>query len=120
MKVLDRPLCAHLNKQVKTFQNQLQFVHHSGVGVEVAAFYLLHRVHSHLDAAGSTARIMLFDSCSAFNTIQPVLLCKKLQKIQVDASTTTWITDYLTFYLLGSSFRARNSKKLNKLIKKAV
>ena len=46
--------------------------------------------------AGSTVRIMFFHYISAFNMIQPVLLCKKQQKIQVDASTTTWIIDYLT------------------------
>ena len=46
--------------------------------------------------ADSTVRIVFFDFSSAFNTIQPAMLCKKLQKIQVDTPTITWITDYLT------------------------
>ena len=33
---------------------------------------------------------------SILNMIQPALLCKKLQNTQVDASTITWMTDYLT------------------------
>ena len=41
-------------------------------------------------------RVVFFDYSSAFNTIQPALLQKKHQKTQVDASTITWITDYLT------------------------
>ena len=42
-------------------------------------------------------RIRFFDFSSATNTIQPALLCKKLQKTPVAASTTTWIIiDYLT------------------------
>ncbi len=52
--------------------------------------------HCHLDKAGSTARIMLLDFSSAFNTIQPDLLCQNLQKTQVKPSTITWINDYLT------------------------
>ena len=61
-----------------------------GFGIEDANISLL---HAHLDKAGSTVRIMFFYFCSAFNTIQPALFCKKLQKI-LDASTTTWIIDY--------------------------
>ena len=40
--------------------------------------------------------IMFLDFSSAFNTNQPALTHKILQKIQVDASTITWISDYLT------------------------
>ena len=96
MKVLERLLLAHLNKQVKTFQDPLQFAYRNGLGVEDAIIYLLQRAHSHLDQSGSTLRVMFFDFSSAFNTIQPVLLCEKLHKFQVDTSTTTWIYDYLT------------------------
>merc|ERR1712035_43413 len=96
LKVLERLLLAHLNKQVKTFQAPLQFAYRNGLGVEDAIIYLLQRAHSHLDQSGSTLRVMFFDFSSAFNTVQPVLLCEKLHKFQVDTSTTTWIYDYLT------------------------
>jgi len=41
-------------------------------------------------------RIMFFDFPSAFNILQPAMLHERLQKVQVDASTTSWITDFLT------------------------
>jgi len=93
---LCRKLLARLNKQVNTFQDPLQFAYHPGVGVEDAIICLLRWAHCHLDKADSTERIMFFDFSSAFNKIQPELFCKKLEKIQVDASTITWITDCLT------------------------
>ena len=84
MKVLDRLFLAHLNRQTSTFQDQLQFTYRCGVGVEDSVIHLLQQTHSHLDKAGSTERIVFFDFSSAFNTIQPVLLQKKLQRSQVD------------------------------------
>ena len=45
--------------------------------------------------ASSTVRIMFFDFSSAFNMIQPTLLHEKRQKFQIDASTASWINDYL-------------------------
>lgn len=96
MKVLERLLLPHLSKQTRTYQYPLQFAYRSGVGDEDAIIHLLQPTHCHLDKAGSTARIMFFDFSSAFNTIQPDLLCQNLQKTQVKPSTITWINDYLT------------------------
>src|SRR4029434_10799026 len=49
---------------------------------------------------------MFFDFSSAFNTIQPLLLREKLERMGVDPFFTSWITDYLTgrpqFVRLGS------------------
>ncbi|XP_060897819.1 uncharacterized protein LOC132977298 [Labrus mixtus] len=54
---------------------------------------------------------MFFDFSSAFNTIQPVLLREKLELMQVDTTTTSWIMDYLTdrpqFVRLGRSVSER-------------
>ena len=51
---------------------------------------------------------MFFDSSSAFNTIQPLILRDKLVSIGVAPSLTTWIMDYLTsrlqFVKLGKCF----------------
>uniref|UniRef100_A0A1A8RXB6 Reverse transcriptase domain-containing protein n=1 Tax=Nothobranchius rachovii TaxID=451742 RepID=A0A1A8RXB6_9TELE len=96
MKVLERLLLVHLNKQTRTYQDPLQFAYRHGVGVEDAIIQLLQPIHCHLDKAGSTVRVMFFDFSSAFNTIQPDVLCQKLQKTQVGASTIAWIKDYLT------------------------
>jgi len=63
MKVLERLLLAHVNKQVKTFQDPLQFAYCPWVGVEDAIIYLL---YCHLDKAGSTFRIRLFRFLKCF------------------------------------------------------
>ena len=77
MKVLERLLLGHLNRQVKTFQDPLQFAYRPGVVKEDAIIYLVQWAHSYLAKAGSAVRIMFFDFSSAFNIIQPALLCKK-------------------------------------------
>ncbi|KAI4877151.1 hypothetical protein NFI96_007173, partial [Prochilodus magdalenae] len=46
--------------------------------------YLLHWAHSHLDKGGSAVRVTFFDFFSAFNTIQPLQLRDKLERMQVD------------------------------------
>ncbi|XP_041950480.1 uncharacterized protein LOC121711184 [Alosa sapidissima] len=96
MKVLERLVLAHLRPQVTTSMDPLQFAYQREVGVEDAIIYLLQRAHNHLDEAGIAVRIMFFDFSSAFNTIQPVLLREKLQRMQVETSITSWIVDYLT------------------------
>uniref|UniRef100_A0A8C6KTV4 Reverse transcriptase domain-containing protein n=1 Tax=Nothobranchius furzeri TaxID=105023 RepID=A0A8C6KTV4_NOTFU len=95
MKVLERLLLVHLDKQTGTYQDPLQFAYRHGGGVEDAIIQLLQPTHCHLDKAGSTVRVMFFDFSSAFNTIQPDVVCQKLQKTQVGASTIAWIKDYL-------------------------
>ena len=82
MKPLERLFLAYLNKQVKTFQDPLQFAYCPGVGIEDAITYLLQWAHPYLDKAGSTVTIVFFlNFYFGFNTIQPALLCKKLQKV---------------------------------------
>ncbi|KAI4896520.1 hypothetical protein NFI96_029536, partial [Prochilodus magdalenae] len=66
------------------------------IGVDDAVIYLMDKVHSHLDIAGSAVRIMFFDFSSAFNTLQPVLLGDKLRQMQLDESIISWTMDYLT------------------------
>lgn len=89
MKVLERLILTQLRPQVSTALDPLQFAYHLGVGFEDTIIYLLQRAHSHLNKAGCILGIMLFDFSSAFNMIQPTLLHDKLQKMQVDAFTTS-------------------------------
>ncbi|KAI4903673.1 hypothetical protein NFI96_008971 [Prochilodus magdalenae] len=72
------------------------FAYQDAIGVDDAVIYLMDKVHSHLDTAGSAVRIMFFDFSSAFNTLQPVLLGDKLRQMQVDESIISWTMDYLT------------------------
>lgn len=90
-------MLAHLRPQVSTSLDLLQFTYCPQAGVNDAIIYsTLFSSLSHLNKAGRAGRIMFFDFFSAFNAIQPVLLRKTLQRMQVDVSRTSWITDYLT------------------------
>ena len=95
MKTLERLLLRHLRPKVQHAQDPLQFAYRTGVGVEDAILYLLHRAHSHLDKGAGTVRILFLDFSSAFNTIQPLILQNKLSAMQVDPHLITWITNYL-------------------------
>lgn len=79
---------------MKEYQDPLQLGYQANMGVDDAILYLLHRVHSHLETAGSTLRLMFCDFLSAFNTIQPVRLREKMLATQVDGPLVTWTTDY--------------------------
>jgi len=91
---------------MKALSDPLQFAYPPHLGVDDAVIYLLQRAHSHLSGSGSTVRITFFNFSSAFNTIQPMALIKKLRMMGVDSSIVSWIADYLTgrpqFVLLGS------------------
>lgn len=50
---------------------------------------------SDLEGTGGFVRITFFDSSSAFNAIQSRLLSEGLQVVLLNASSVSWITDYL-------------------------
>lgn len=66
--------------------------------------HLLHQIHSHLDKLGGWKRIIFFGFSSAFtiHTIQPLLLCNKLEEMQVD----------LSFASLNYGLTHRNSTRI--------
>ncbi|XP_072543920.1 uncharacterized protein [Salminus brasiliensis] len=107
MKVLERIMLTHLSPQVSPFLDPLQFAYQQQVGVDDAIIYLLQKVHAHLDHNNSSVRITFFDFSSAFNTIQPLMLGGKMDRMQVDRSTVAWVMDYLSdrpqYVQLGSN-----------------
>ena len=78
MKTFERLVLQHLRPQVCDSMDPLQFAYQAQLSVDDVIIYLLHRAYSHLEKPGSSVRVMLFDFSSAFNTIQPPLLEKKL------------------------------------------
>ena len=57
---------------------------------------LLNGVYEHLEKAGTFVRIVFVDFSSAFNTIQPHLLVKKLLDMDVNSRIILWINSFLT------------------------
>ena len=96
MRILERLVLVHLHSLVGPFLDPFQFAYQPGIGVDNTIIFLLDRSLSHLKKPGSTARIMFFDFCSAFNTIPPALLGGKQGLTGVKQHPTFWIFDYLT------------------------
>ena len=97
MKVFERWVLFHLNKKVLDYIDPYQFDHKSKRGVEDAITNVLYNIYTYLDLPGATIRLLLFFYfSSAFNTIQPHLLCDKLLYMNLCPSLITWIKNYLT------------------------
>ena len=64
--------------------------HQPRLGVDDAVIYLLQRAHLHLDGGGASVRITYLDFSSVFNTIQPLLLSKKLQPMCPIGLCSVW------------------------------
>ena len=58
-------------------------------------FYII-SIFIYTQLPGATIWLMFFDFSSAFNTIQPHLLCDKLLNMNLCPSLKTWIMNYLT------------------------
>ena len=72
-----------------------QFAYKAKRGVEDATLTLLNVISQHLDSSGSCVRILFMDLSSAFNTIQPHLLIKRLLDLQANHSIILWIRSFL-------------------------
>ena len=57
---------------------------------------LLHHLYEHLDRQKSYARVLFMDFSSAFNTIQPHLMVKKLLSMSVNPALIKWLFSFLT------------------------
>jgi hypothetical protein len=99
MKVCERLFKNVLSKYVQQLLDPLQFAYQSNRSCSDAILVLLENLYSHLEKAkcGNSARVMFFDFSSAFNTIQPHLLVKKLYDSKcVPNGILMWILNYLT------------------------
>ena len=73
-----------------------QFAYRNNRNVEDAVLLFVHNVLKHLEKPKTYVRALFVDFSSAFNTIQPHLMARKLLRMGVDRCTTAWIFDFLT------------------------
>ena len=78
MKVFEWCLLYYLDPIVSNSIDPYQFAYRSKRSVEDAILHVMNNVYKHLEKPGSSVRLMFYDFSSAFNTIQPHLLCDKL------------------------------------------
>ena len=96
MKVFERIFITHLQSITSKFIDPNQFAYRKNRSVDDALLCMLNSTYSHLEKAKSSVRIMFFDFSSAFNTIQPHILVKKLINMNISPNISLWILEYLT------------------------
>ncbi|KAJ8364884.1 hypothetical protein SKAU_G00137150 [Synaphobranchus kaupii] len=78
-----------VQQSVQSIVDPLQFAYQQNRGVD-ALRTLLHLVKSHLNTPKSYIRLVFVDFSSAFNTIQPHLMAKKLLKMNLNPHLILW------------------------------
>ncbi|KAF7645680.1 hypothetical protein LDENG_00199970, partial [Lucifuga dentata] len=73
-----------------------QFAYRANRSTEDAITLALQSTLSHLDQPGTYVRLLFIDFSSAFNTIIPDILIKKLLDLHLPPSTCAWIKNFLT------------------------
>jgi len=96
MKCFERLVLQLLFQYINDKLDPLQFAYRSKRGVEDATLTILNKIYTHLEKPRAYVRILFVDFSSAFNTIQPHLLVKKLTSLDVSHSLIRWISNFLT------------------------
>ena len=96
MKSFERILLKYMLPQVEHLLDPLQFAYRSKRSVEDATLSMLNVIYDHLDRPGSYARILFVDFSSAFNTIQPHLMIRKLIDLGVSKPFIKIVHSFLT------------------------
>jgi hypothetical protein len=96
MKCFESVVKKYLWNYVKGVSDKLQFAYRSGRCVDDAIVTLLDTVCAHLDQIKCYSRVLLIDFSSAFNTIKPHIMIKKLCDMNVNCNTIKWVHSYLT------------------------
>ena len=95
MKCLERIILKHLISQTLSYQDPLQFAYRHYRSTDDAVLCLLHTIMQHLDTFNASVRILFVDFSSAFNTISPHLLIRKLKNMSVNSQLIRWVADFL-------------------------
>ena len=96
MKCLEKIVKTEVPKETQHLLDPLQFAYRHGKGVQDATLTILNLAHTHLEKDKAHAIILFVDFSSAFNTLQPHLLLKRLlSDFELNPSFAMWILDFL-------------------------
>lgn len=95
-KCLERLVLAHLKSCLPPTLDPHQFAFRQNRSTEDAVSIALHTVLSHLDNKNTYARMLFIDFSSAFNTIIPSQLIRKLTDLGISSLMCNWLLDFLT------------------------
>ena len=91
MKSLERLILAKLTISVLPRLDANQFAYKAKRSVTDAVLTLTNLLYEHLDNSRCYARATFIDFSSAFNTIEPNILLKKLQYLLIQPSLILWL-----------------------------
>ena len=95
MKGFERLILSQLREEVSMHADPLQFAYKQHRGVDDAVLTLLHGAYTHLEKPKSFIRLVFVDFSSAFNTVQPHLMGRKLLWMDVNPHLILWILSFL-------------------------
>jgi len=95
-KCFEKLVREHICSVLPASLDPLQFANRSNRSTDDAIAFTLHTALSHLENKNIYVRVLFVDYSSAFNTIVPATLVKKLQTLGLNRSLCSWILDFLT------------------------
>ena len=96
MKCFEKIVLHHLLDLTNGMQDPFQFAYKPNRSIEDAILTLLHNNFLHTNNPKSYVRILFADFSSAFNTIKPYHLAKKLVRLNISPKLVIWIINFLS------------------------
>jgi len=96
MKSMERLVLNRLLRQTSDQLDPLQFAYRHNRSVEDALITMLNLIFEHLERPKSYVRVLFADLSSAFNTIKPHILARKLLALNVSREIVLWVLNFLT------------------------
>lgn len=96
MKCFERYMVSLLKTEVKPVLDPLQFAYRQGRGTVDAINNITYAIVKHLENPKAYARLLFVDFSSAFDTVKPHCLIKKLRQLGVNPLLLKWYYSFLT------------------------
>ena len=96
LKCFEKIVLHHLLDLTNGMQDPFQFAYKPNRSIEDAILTLLHNTFLHTNNPKSYVRILFADFLSAFKTIKPYHLAKKLVMLNISLKLVIWIINFLS------------------------
>uniref|UniRef100_A0A3P9KDL8 Reverse transcriptase domain-containing protein n=1 Tax=Oryzias latipes TaxID=8090 RepID=A0A3P9KDL8_ORYLA len=113
MKCFEKIMIECLKEEVSPFLDNLQFAYKHGSSTADAVISASHLILKHLEAPNSYARVLFADFSSAFDTVQPAILVKKMLEMNVNPDMVKWFFSLLTDRTQQVKLNGTFSKRLS-------